>query len=151
MIYVRFTPESGHSYGLGSMSAFDPKRTFIGLRGSAGVGRKPLVSVHISHQKWREILLPPKSNSLRYTPLNPGVGFGAFAPALGTKEASGTNKRAVVFNNVTNSEIDRSRCDRLRQVVSHSQIPGGAHVTLLCVGGADNHWNKWVVALLVLS
>ncbi len=95
------------------MSAYDPEGTFSGLRGSVGVYRKPLVSVHTSHQKWREILLPPKSIYLRYTPLNPGVRADASLPTLGAKEASGTNKRAVVFNSGTNSEIDHFGRNRL--------------------------------------
>ena len=33
---VRFTPESGHSEGSREMSAYDPKRTFVGLCDSAG-------------------------------------------------------------------------------------------------------------------
>ena len=53
-----------------------------------------------------------KSIYLRYTPINPGVG-DAFVPALGAKEASGTNKRAAVFNSGTNSEIDRFGRNRL--------------------------------------
>ncbi len=36
-IYVRFTPESRPFLGWALRSAFDPKRTFVGLRGSEGV------------------------------------------------------------------------------------------------------------------
>ena len=42
---VRFTPESGHSEPTPEMSAFDPKRTFIGLCELVGRGRKSEVSV----------------------------------------------------------------------------------------------------------
>ena len=35
MIYVCFTPESGHFSALAFMSAYDPKQTFVGLYGSA--------------------------------------------------------------------------------------------------------------------
>jgi len=36
VIYVRFTPESRHNRRVREMSANDPKRTFIELRGSKG-------------------------------------------------------------------------------------------------------------------
>ena len=42
VIYVRFTPESGHSHGSRKRSAYDPKRTFVGLRGSNGGRREKI-------------------------------------------------------------------------------------------------------------
>ncbi len=59
-IYVRFTPESGPFSSLAFMSAIDPKRTFIGICGSA--------RDEVTHHPNRSDRLPAGRLPLHYMP-----------------------------------------------------------------------------------
>jgi len=60
--YVRFTPESGPFSAPAFMSAFDPKRTFVGLRGSAGIYRKSMVSILCNPNQYAQVSIGPSVN-----------------------------------------------------------------------------------------
>ena len=58
----RLTPKSGHSEGIREMSAYDPKRTFVGLRGSAGIYRKSMVSILCNPNQYAQVSIGPSVN-----------------------------------------------------------------------------------------
>ena len=111
------------------MSAFDPKRTYRRVQ-STSVDEK-LVGAHPVFDAAVRVIL--------------------VTPAVGAEEIGNPDEGAVVFNQGANSPIDLFRGHRFSQKLSHSHIPGGADVMELRVGGADDHWNEWIVASIALS
>ena len=59
---VRFAPERIHCEGGREMSAYDPKRTFVGLRGSAGIYRKSMVSILCNPNQYAQVSIGPSVN-----------------------------------------------------------------------------------------
>ena len=44
------------------MSAYDPKRTFVGLRGSAGIYRKSMVLILFNPNQYAQVSIGPSVN-----------------------------------------------------------------------------------------